>query len=208
MKTTLLAGVAVLTLCAGSAWAREGVESRADMRGVTVLVGGGVEGYTSTLGSDLNPGVAYGATVALRPTKVLGLELGYTGSVHTFDRNVVSTSNTWGPDVIRNGAQAVATLGLTAAPIQPYVLAGVGLSRYDVRGTAAGFHDDTVGNVPLGGGLRLHMGSFTADARLDYNVLFDQQFASNVPTADVSTPLTTFSKGGSYVGTLNFGATW
>lgn len=52
------------------------------------------------------------------------------------------------------------------------------------------------------------MGSFTADARLDYNVLFDQQFASNVPTSSVTTPVATFSRGGSYTGTLNFGATW
>ena len=208
MKKTLLAGVAVMTLCAGGAWARDGGrESSADMRGLTVLLGGGVEGYTSTLGSDIQPGVAYGATLALKPTKVLGLELGYTGAMNTFDRSEVSTTNTRGPDVIRNGGQAVVTLGLTAAPVQPYVLAGLGVSRYNIRGTATGFRDDTVGNMPLGGGLRLHMGNFTADARLDYNLLFDQQFAGNPPSSG-STPLLNLTPGGTYTGTVNVGATW
>lgn len=208
MKTTLWTAVAVLTLGAGGAWAREGRESSANMRGLTVTLGGGVEGYTSTLGSDINPGATYGATVAIKPTKVVGLELGYTGAANNFDHATVITTNTRGPDIVRNGAQAVATVGLTASPLQPYLLAGLGVSRYDVRGSATGFHDDTVGNVPLGGGLRLYMGSFTADARLDYNVLFDQQFASNQPNSNINTPGVTFSRGGSYMGTLNLGATW
>jgi hypothetical protein len=212
-KTTagLMAGVAVLTLGAGSALAREsGRESGADMRGLSVLIGGGVEGYTSALGSDIRPGAAYGATVMLRPSKVLGVEIAYAGAANNFNRDVVSTTGAArGPDVVRNGGQAVATLGLTAAPLQPYVLAGVGISNYSVRTTAAGFQDDTVGNVPLGGGLRLHLGHLTADARLNYNLLIDQQFATRVPSTTPGTPVDeTFSNGGIYTGTLNLGATF
>ncbi|WP_043435803.1 outer membrane beta-barrel protein [Cystobacter fuscus] len=208
----VVAGVAVLTLGAGTALARDEVrrESGADMRGVSVLVGGGVEGYTSSLGSNIRPGAAYGATLMLRPSKVLGVELGYSGAANNFNRGTVATSGTTrGPDVMRNGAQAVATLGLTAAPLQPYVLAGVGLSRYNVRAEASGFQDDTVGNVPLGGGLRLHIGDFTADARVNYNVLLDQQFATAVPSTTPGTPVNeAFSNGGTYTGTLNLGATF
>ncbi|HEX8539950.1 MAG TPA: hypothetical protein VF664_20985, partial [Cystobacter sp.] len=81
----VMAGVAVLTLGAGTALAREdNRESGADMRGVSVLVGGGVEGYTSALGSDIRPGAAYGATLMLRPSKVLGVELGYSGAANNF----------------------------------------------------------------------------------------------------------------------------
>jgi hypothetical protein len=212
-KTTagLMAGVAVLTLGAGSALAREaGRESSADMRGIAVLLGGGVEGYTSTLGSDIRPGAAYGATLMIRPTKVLGVEIAYAGAANNFNRNVVQDVGTSrGPDVVRNGGQAVATLGLTAAPLQPYVLAGIGLSSYSVRTEAAGFQDDTVGNVPLGGGLRLHMGHFTADARLNYNLLIDQQFAASAPSTTPGTPLNeAFSNGGIYTGTVNLGATF
>lgn len=55
MTRTLFAGVAVLTLWAGSALAQAREESSADMRGLSVLVGGGVEGYTYALGQDTYP---------------------------------------------------------------------------------------------------------------------------------------------------------
>jgi hypothetical protein len=198
-------GVAVLTLGGGTALAA-GRESSADMRGVSVLVGGGVEGYTQSLGADINPGAAYGATVILRPTKVVGVELGYAGASNNFNRdNVTVATGTRGPDVMRNGGQAVATLGLTAAPVQPYILAGVGISHYNVRAAAVGFQDDTVGNVPLGGGLRLHLGHFTADARLNYNFLLDQQLVTS-PSIEGS-PLTS-GNGGIYTGTVNLGSTF
>ncbi|ATB30293.1 hypothetical protein [Melittangium boletus] len=204
MTGVMAAGAAVITLCASSALAAAGRESSADMRGVSVLVGGGVEGYTRGLGADIQPGAAYGATVILRPTKVVGLELGYAGASNNFDRSNVAVSEaTRGPDVMRNGGQAVATLGLTASPVQPYLLAGLGISRYNVRATAAGFQDDTVGNVPLGGGLRVHLGHFTADARINYNVLVDQQLATDLPSTSA-----TSSTGGIYTGTVNLGSTF
>jgi hypothetical protein len=208
MSKKLVAGMAVVaTFWAGSALAQGERERRADMRGVTVMVGGGVEGYTSSLASDIDPGAAYGATVALKPSRVVGLELGYTGAVNNFDPSLLA-EGTSGPDIVRNGAQAAATVALTATPVQPYLLAGVGVSRYNVRGTAPGFRDDTVGNVPVGAGLRFHVGDFTADARVNYNFLFDQEFAA-VPAADIDLPGDqTFSSGGRYTGTLNLGATW
>ncbi|QRK11710.1 outer membrane beta-barrel protein [Archangium violaceum] len=206
MTKKLVAGVAVLSLWAGSAMAQDRQEANADMRGLSVLIGGGVEGYTYALGQDINPGLAYGATLVLKPTKVVGLELGYSGAANNFDTQLPLTGN--GPDVLRNGAQAVATVGLTAAPLQPYVLAGLGVSNYNVRNAAPGFQDDNVGLVPVGAGLRLYIGDFTADARVNYNLLFDQEFAA-VPPADVDLPGDeTFSAGGSYTGTLNLGATW
>jgi hypothetical protein len=96
-----------------------------------------------------------------------------------------------------------------ASEIQPYVLGGVGLSDYNVRGTSAGFQDDTVGHVPLGAGVRTHIGDFTADARIAYNLLFDQEFASDVPVTGVGAPGdSSFSEGGSYLGTVNLGLTF
>ncbi len=207
MKTLLKAGAVVSLMGAGSAMAQERLESSANMRGLTFLVGGGVEGYTGALGSDINPGLGYGVTVAIKPSKVLGIELGYSGALNNFDSRVLTGSRS-GPDLVRNGAHAVATLGLGAAPLQPYVLGGVGLSRYNVRAPTLAFSDDTVGNVPVGGGVRLHMGSFTADARVQYNFLFDQQFAADVPPGDVTIGDRNFSSGGSYAGTVNIGATW
>ncbi|MFP2898382.1 outer membrane beta-barrel protein [Corallococcus sp. 4LFB] len=211
MSKGLLAGTAaVAVLVAGSAQAASTELRRsADMRGLTFLVGGGVEGYTSGLRDQIDPGLAYGVTVAIKPTNVLGLELGYTGAISEFNTGSVLATNANGPDIVRNGAQAAVTVGLTATPLQPYIMGGVGLSRYNVRALAPGFQDDTVGNVPVGAGLRLHLGSFTADARVNYNFLFDQEFALTVPPSDVDLGSDeTFSSGGRYVGTINLGATF
>lgn len=182
-------------------------ESRSDMRGLTVVAGAGVEGYTFGLAPQVNPGAAWNVVAALKPTKVLGLELGYNGAANEIAASDTATVN--GADIIRNGGQVVATVGLSAAPVQPYILGGIGVSRYNVRSNTPGFDDDTVGAVPVGAGLRTHIGNFTADARLGYNFLFDQEFAGNVATTDIGAPGdTTFSNGGSYTGTLNFGTTF
>lgn len=176
-------------------------ESKANMRGLTLMVGGGVEGYTGALASDLNPGPAYGVTAAIKPSKVFGLELGYTGAVNNIDSRLGDIGGS-GPDLVRNGGQAAVTFGLGAAPVQPYVLGGIGLSDYNFRNAgaaAAGFSDDTVGNVPVGAGLRTHIGSFTADLRANYNFLFDQDFVG------VDDGL---NENGRYSGTLNIGGTF
>jgi hypothetical protein len=174
-------------------------ESDADMRGLTLMVGGGVEGYTGALAPSINPGPAYGVTASIKPSKVLGIELGYSGAVNNLDSPLAGTD---GPDLVRNGGQAALTFGLGAAPVQPYVLGGIGFSDYNVRGAgagAAGFGDDMVGNVPVGAGLRTHIGNFTADLRANYNFLFDQEFAG------VDTGL---NENGRYSGTLNIGGTF
>ncbi|ADO68807.1 conserved uncharacterized protein [Stigmatella aurantiaca DW4/3-1] len=176
---------------------REKKESGANMRGLTLMVGGGVEGYTGSLAPAIDPGAAYGVTAAIKPSKVFGIELGYSGAVNNVSDSAFAASS--GPDIVRNGGQAAATFGLTATPVQPYVLGGIGISDYNFRGTGGGFRDDTVGNVPVGAGLRTHFGDFTADLRANYNFLFDQDFAS------VDDGL---NGNGRYSGTLNIGGTF
>lgn len=171
-------------------------QKKGDMRGLTLLVGAGVEGYTGGLAPEVNPGAAVGVTAAIKPTKVLGIELGYSGAVN----NLATAVGGSGPDIIRNGGQAALTLGLTASPIQPYVMGGFGLSYYNVRhGEELGFHSDTNRTIPVGVGLRTHIKDFTADARVNYNVLLDNGFAG-----DVTSNLWT----GRYTGTLNLGGTF
>ncbi|WP_224362400.1 porin family protein [Hyalangium versicolor] len=174
-------------------------ESKANMRGLTVMVGGGVEGYTGALAPEINPGPAYGVTAAIKPSKVFGIELGYSGAVNNLD-TAIGGGATSGPDLVRNGGQAALTFGLGAAPVQPYVLGGIGFSDYNFRGAAAGFDDDMVGNVPVGAGLRTHIGDFTADLRANYNFLFDQNFATGVDAG--------LNENGRYSGTLNIGGTF
>ena len=154
-------------------------EHRGADRGLYVLLGGGAEGYTGANASELNPGFAYGATVGIRPTRMLGLELNYNGALNDVSR-VGPGGASSGADVVRNGGQAALTLGLTNTRLQPYILGGVGIQHYNVRGTSNlfGFEDDTSGYVPAGVGLRYNIGRLlTADARVDYNVPFAQDFA-------------------------------
>jgi len=178
-------------------------EDKAKMRGVTVQLNGGVEGYTGDVNRSVKPGPSYGVNLDLRPSKVLGIELGYTGAVNEF-RN---TGDVNGADIVRNGGQALLTLGLGAAPVQPYILGGVGVHRYNVRGTnVLGFKDDTNGAIPVGAGLRTHIGHFTADARLDYNFIFSQDFA---PTADTMNLLgLDATNAGRYQGLVQIGSTF
>lgn len=169
------------------------------LRGLSLTLGGGVEGYSGALAPDINPGPAYGVQAAIRPSKVFGIELGYSGAVNNLDTRVAGGAGS-GPDLVRNGGQAALTFGLAATQVQPYVLGGVGLSDYHFRGAAAGFRDDTVGNVPVGAGLRTQFGDFTADLRADYNFLFSQDFAPGVSEG--------VNENGRYAGTLNIGGTF
>jgi hypothetical protein len=173
-------------------------ESMADMRGLTVTVGAGVEGYTGALASEINPGPAAGVNATLRPSKTFGLELGYSGAVNNLDTDVGGS----GPDIVRNGAAAAVTVGLTAAPVQPYLLGGFGMNWYNIRnGERLGFRDDTSSRIPVGIGLRTHISHFTADARVNYSFLLHDDFAP--PTVDTGNATT-----GSYNGTINLGGTF
>jgi len=125
-------------------------ESKADMRGVLVTLGGGIEGYTGSTRDLVRPGASYGVSAAIKPSRVFGIELGYSGAVNEFRGEDVA-----GADIVRNGGHLLGTFGLTASAVQPYLLGGVGISHYNVRGSnSLGLRDDTNGAVPLGAGLR------------------------------------------------------
>ncbi len=158
---------------------RDRSEKRGADTGLYVLLGGGTEGYTGSLSSSLNPGFAYGATVGVKPTKILGVELNFNGGLTDVDTPTAGGASS-GADIVRNGGQAALTVGLTQTRLQPYVLGGVGIQNYNVRGASPlfGFQDDTSGYVPAGAGLRYNIGRLlTADARVAYNIPFAQDFA-------------------------------
>ena len=57
-------------------------ERRDWVHGISVMVGGGVEGWTGSLASRIRSGPAWDVLVGFRPTSVFGLELAYSGSVN------------------------------------------------------------------------------------------------------------------------------
>lgn len=185
-------------------------KEEADMRGLVVTLGGGAEGYTGALRRQIDAGAAWGVSAAIKPTKILGLEFGYTGAANELGNDAFLSDNreaTGGPDMIRNGGHALATVGLGAAPVQPYILGGVGINRYTVRADTSNFRDDTSGNVPLGLGVRTHVGNFTADLRGTYSVLFDTDFARN-DGASENIAGESFLEAGRWNGMLQIGTTW
>ncbi|AKQ70414.1 hypothetical protein A176_007326 [Myxococcus hansupus] len=161
---------------------RDREQPRADT-GIYAQLGGGLEGYTGQLAPEVTPGFSYGVAVGYRPHPFVALELGYSGGLSDIDDRVGLLEDTrGGPDIVRNAGQAVVVGNLTDTRLQPYVLAGIGVDRYnvrnDARGALRGFSDDTSGYVPAGVGLRYQVGQLiTADARVNYNFLFDQDFA-------------------------------
>jgi hypothetical protein len=207
MKAVPKVGLVVLTLLAESALAQTGLSSF--LRDPSVMVGGGVEGYTQALAPQIDIGVTYGVAVGLQPTRLLGLELGYSGAVNGIDlsRHGAGIDR----ELVRNGAYAAATVSPFSSAVRPYVMGGLGFSSYNVRGGAAGLRDNVVGNVPLGVGVRTSPGAFIADARLSYNVLFDEEFAvgAPVPRSRTGGPSDlSISGSGRYSGTLNLGLMW
>jgi hypothetical protein len=183
---------------------RLGERTSRAMTGLTVFAGGGVEGYAGSLRSDLKPGPAWNVTAAAKPSKAIGFELGYSGAVNeTREQNVGELAG--GPDIIRNGANLSVTAGLPTA-IQPYVLGGIGFNHFTARGNSSQFQSDNAGNIPLGVGLRTHVANFTADLRGNYNLGFDEEFASaqgRRSTLGVKT-----GNAGRYDGMLSLGASF
>lgn len=204
------AGWGLLALCVGSPGAHAAPWS--NLREVSVMAGGGVEGYTLTLASRIDPGITYGVTVGVRPPRLLGLdvgvEVGYSHAVNGLDTRAPRDAG-GGVDLVRDGGYAAGTLGLLSSRVQPYVLGGLGFSVYNVRGAVQGLGDNLVGYVPVGGGVRTTLGSFTADARLEYDVLFEQRYATGAPVQNVGEPASlTVGSSGRYSGRLNLGVAW
>ncbi len=227
MKRALTVGALALSLCGGVAMAGGDKEKdkgtggagdageavvieperearHVDNRGVQVFLGGGVEGFTGGLAPTINPGPAYGATVAFKPLGWLGMELGYSGAM-----NSVSSQFATGSDnIVKNGGQALATIGLGNGGVQPYVAGGFGIDRYNVRGQQGGaVQDDTLSYVPVGVGLRTYLGDFTADARLTGEGLISQDLVPSAGSTHIS-EIGTTTPDARYNGMIRLGATF
>jgi hypothetical protein len=205
------AGWVLLALCVGSTGTHAAPWS--NLRELSVMAGGGVEGYTLALAPRIDPGVSYGVAVGVLPPPVLGLdvglEVGYAHARNGLDALGPRAPGGDGLELVRDGAYAAASVALLSSEVRPYVLGGLGFSVYNVRGTVQGFGDDTVGSIPVGAGVRASLGAFTADARLQYDVLFDQRYPTGAPVQDVAgrAPLT-IGRGGRYTGRLHLGVAW
>jgi hypothetical protein len=153
---------------------------RLGMAAINVRVGGGVEGQTGGLADKLKAGPLWGVALEVKPTRVIGLEAGYSGAAFEIDDSIaVSGSGAIpGVDLVRSGGHFLATVNAPTAFIQPYALGGVGIDRMSYRApNGPNLRDDTAGRVPVGAGLRGEAGAAVVDLRANYNLLFSQDFA-------------------------------
>lgn len=145
-----------------------------ELRGVSVVVGAGVEGYTGSLAPRVGVGPAWNLLIDFHPTSVLGLELAYVGAINSVKYGNFGLTTQGGADIVRNGGHAAVTFAFGPWLVQPFVLAGVGVNHYSVSSAAqnVGFSSTTAGYIPLGGGIRGQIDRVVIDLRGTWSLPF------------------------------------
>ncbi|HSP20140.1 MAG TPA: hypothetical protein VLQ79_11530, partial [Myxococcaceae bacterium] len=183
-------------------------DTESSLRGVTVLIGGGVEGYTGSLASRVNVGPAWDVIIGLHPTSVFGIEFVYSGAINSIKYGNFGLPAGNGIDILRNGGHADVTFAIGPWMVQPFVLAGVGANYYSVSSAAesAGFKSGWAGYIPLGGGVRAQIHGVTVDLRGTWSLPFSDNLypgGSGQNTLGLST-----GSYGRWNATLNVGGTF
>ena len=142
---------------------------------VVVQLNGGVLAFPRA--PEVSPGAAFGLNVGLEPLGPIGLELGYQGAAYTERAELPGEEDAV---ALENGGYAALKLAPLSGTVEPYLLAGVGLSHInavDAPDEGRTLRDDTVAKVPVGVGLDLEMGLFAVGVRGAWSFLFENQNA-------------------------------
>ena len=167
-------------------WAEER-EENTRKPSVGVMADIGFDQYNRDLANEINTGVAYGARVDLSPQRNVGLELGYHGSVNTYDDGISSdgqlVTNAFGGNVRVNLVPAARDL---PANFKPFVFGGAYYHRIDTQNFTPGIRDDSNAfAVPIGAGLEADLNDrFLIGGRFTYNLLFNENDALSGRDAD------------------------
>jgi Outer membrane protein beta-barrel domain len=174
-------GIQTMALVLGLGVAGSALAGDGDPRGaVKVFLSGGVSDYTGEVGDDLDTGPAWGLTVNVQPTNVLGFELGYSGS-----RNTVANDLLPDAALTRNGATGLIKLALPFIDVvKPFLGAGLGASYISASGGAGLYDSDLVEEVPVAAGIEFNNGGLTAGLRATYRLLVDESFAADTSTGN------------------------
>jgi hypothetical protein len=174
--TKTLAGTLLATcaLGAGPALADDDYEAwPGSVYGMSLTVGGGVQDFTDdTVRDTTDPGALWDVRGVLGTRTPIGVEAAYVGSAQAIDARFGEDASA---TLIGTGFEGALRVNLLPyLEVTPYAFAGLGWKRYDVRGadfrTAdTGIDDeDTLLEVPMGGGFAYRYAGFLADARFTY----------------------------------------
>lgn len=160
--------------------------------GISLSVGGGVQDFTdSGMRSTTDPGGIWDVRGVLGTRTPIAVEAAYVGTAQGIDARFGEDTTA---TLVGSGLEGALRLNLIPfAAVTPYAFGGLGWKRYDVVGadfrTAdTGIRDeDTLLEVPMGGGLNYRYAGFLADARFTYRaavgedlVLTDEQLPDEV----------------------------
>lgn len=169
--------LATCVLGSGNALADEYLEQDLPMSvyGISVSVGGGVHNFTEGQMQDTTDiGGVWDVRGVIGTRTPIALEAAYVGTAQGIDARFGEETTATLVGTGLEGALRVNLIPLEM--VTPYAFAGLGWKRYDVAGadfrTAdTGIADeDTLLEVPLGGGLSYRYAGFIADARFTYRI--------------------------------------
>lgn len=190
MKATTLelsVAFAVIAAAPGAALAQDYTfedEDLAGRYGITLTAGGGVAGFTDPQMNDVvSEGGMWEARVAVGTRRYLSIEAAYIGSAQSIDALGLDTDAM----LIGTGFEGALRANFMTGDIQPYVLAGVGWTRYSISNADVNTSDvagaDTLMTIPVGAGLSYRIDQIVLDARGVYRTATSEDL---LPRADSS----------------------
>jgi hypothetical protein len=169
--------------------------------GISVLVGGGITGFTDEAMRDATSslGGLWDVRLTLGSHIPLGLDLSYVGSAMSIDRLPEGQEGT----LIGTTLEAALRFNiLPHATWNPYIFAGAGWQRFDVTETdvtlaTVGMNDkDNLLEFPMGAGVSYRRDGFVADLRGTFRAAVNQDLVlttpSLSPTSDDFAPMHTW----------------
>lgn len=134
--------------------------------GMSVTGGAGVTGFTDEAARDFSSvGGGWNVRFALGTRSIIAGEIAYLGSGQDVDALGLDNS----ANLLANGGEIAARLNILPGLVQPYVLAGVGYTHYELVGedfnNSSVEESDDVAHFPVGAGVGLRYEGFIADAR-------------------------------------------
>lgn len=186
--------LALVTAPTARAQATYGSDQELVPRGAALTVGGGIAGFTDTEIQDVTNdlGAIWEARFAYGTDSLFALEAAYLGQSIGVDA-IGLDNEAW---LLGNGGEVTARLNFGIfRGLQPYMLAGLGAMRYELRNTGGVntsnlADDDTVGLVPVAAGMNYRAGRFLVDLRGGIRASFNDDL---VQDGDDSTTLSTWN---------------
>lgn len=142
--------------------------------GMSIIAGGGVAGFLDGDVTDLtNPAGIYNLRLTYGTREVVGIEAAYIGTAQSIDALGLDSDAL----LISNGVEGLVRYNVNPrGEWQPYVAAGVGWRRYDVRSdsnTSNVLEEDDVVEIPAQLGVAFRRKGFVLDTRAGYRHVFN-----------------------------------